>query len=459
MRTRLILWLVLWLICLCGPLTAETRISVSPDERLPLEVPSIQVSGAVAGGKVIIDASLTDLGERVWSSRGTYYADHEGRVDPAVLASVDGTYMGVDAFGLFWSMVPAPDTESVPSAPLLGESVEVTLTARVETRADSLDTTEISTSHQVRLVRDGVTRHEVREGDLRGVLFRPPEPSSFTPVLVISGSGGGAPESAAQALANEGLTALAIAHFNYPDRPAELLEIPLEYFEEAIEYLKGETGSEKVALMGSSRGGEGVLIIASTFPEQVSAVVSGVPSNIVNSACCSPAMTYEYAWTYQGRPLPAFGLVEGTGFKELLGVNQKYADGFEWFQRHMLIGKLTEDRNAPYIIPVERIEAPILLISGDADAVWPSSPAADRVVRRLEENGYAYRFEHIKVTGAGHTASVAERLLVTSQIGSAPFRHRLDPTVEFTMGGAPAENFHGPRAAHYRKIEFLKQVD
>ena len=460
--------LALVFFCACGVVAAEPAISVSPDPRMMLEEPSIQVSGAVPGGKVIVEASLVDDGQRIWTSRGVYYADSEGRVDPGILASVDGTYTGVDAFGLFWSMLPVPSSELAasryvdpaatewPGAPVLDRSAVVHLTARLETRADSIDTVEVSVAHRVLFVAEEVVRVEVAHGALRGVLFSASERSPHPPVLVVSGSGGGAPASAARAIAGEGLTALAIAHFNYPDRPKELVNIPLEYFADAMAFLKEETGHEKVGLMGASRGGEAVLLIAATYPDQVSAVVSGVPANIVNSACCSPAMTYLHAWTHQGRPLPTFGLLEGTGFEDLLGVSQKYGDGLVWFQRHMLMGMLTEDDDAPYLIPVENIRAPILLISGDDDGIWPSTPAADQVVKRLRARNYAYPVEHIKVTGGGHLASSAERMFVTSLVGSALVRHPLDTSVVFRMGGTPAENFHGARRAHARKIEFLK---
>ncbi|MYE82042.1 MAG: alpha/beta fold hydrolase [Gammaproteobacteria bacterium] len=455
-------------LCAYGAVAGEPAISVSPDPRMMLEEPSIQVSGAVPGGKVIVEASLADDGQQVWTSRGVFYADSEGRVDPGTLASVDGTYTGVDAFGLFWSMLPVPASELAasryvdpaatawPGAPVLGRSTVVSLTARLETRADSIDTVEVSVAHRVLFAAEDVVREEVAHEQLRGVMFSSPEDGPYPPVLVVSGSGGGAPESAARAIASEGFTALAIAHFNYPDRPKELVDIPLEYFGDAIAFLKAETGHEKVGLMGASRGGEAVLLIAATYPDEVSAVVSGVPANIVNSACCSPAMTYLHAWTYQGRPLPTFGLMEGTGFEELLGVSQKYGDGLVWFQRHMLMGMLTQDDTAPYLIPVENIQSPILLISGDDDGIWPSTPAADQVVKRLRARNYAYPVEHIKVTGGGHLASSAERMFVTSLIGSALVRHPLDTSVAFRMGGTPAENFHGARKAHVRKIEFLK---
>ncbi|MEM6703271.1 MAG: acyl-CoA thioesterase/bile acid-CoA:amino acid N-acyltransferase family protein [Acidobacteriota bacterium] len=452
--------------------SGEPALQVEPAERRALEEPAILVQGAVPGGRVIVEASLTDRTDRTWTSRGVFYADYNGSVDPAQQASVGGTYIGIDSFGLFWSMLPFesaeldenlnvdPITTDWPRAPVFGldNHVEVQLSATLETSTTSLDTAAVSTTHRVLFASDaGSVRTEVSEGDLRGVLYTPRTRGSNHPVMVVTGSGGGAAEVAARALADEGFTALALAHFNYPGRPDELVNIPLEYFRDALDFLRRKTGSEKVALMGGSRGGEAVLLIASTYPERVSAVVSGVPANIVNSACCSDAMTYLYAWTLGGEPLPTFGLIEGTDFESLLGVHEKYGDDLVWFYRHMLAGFLTDDPEAEYMIQVERIAAPILLISGDDDMLWPSSMAADAVVARLRANDYAYPYRHLKVSGAGHLASSGERMFVTSAIGRGGLSHPLSPEIVIRMGGTPRGNFHGVREAHFEKIAFLKE--
>jgi len=198
--------LALMLSCACGMVAADPAISISPNPRMMLEEPSIDVSGAVPGGKVILEASLTDDRKQIWTSRGVFYADSEGRVDPSILASVDGTYTGVDAFGLFWSMLPVPSpklaasryidpaTTAWPSAPVLGRSVVLDLTAKLETRADSIDTVYVSVAHQVLFAAEDVVRKEIEHGELRGVMFSSSQRSPYPPVLVVSGSGGGAPE-------------------------------------------------------------------------------------------------------------------------------------------------------------------------------------------------------------------------------------------------------------------------
>ena len=52
------------------------------------------------------------------------------------------------------------------------------------------------------------------------------------------GAGGGLSEGGAESFAREGFAALALAYFELDGLPRELMEIPLEYFEGAIAWLK-----------------------------------------------------------------------------------------------------------------------------------------------------------------------------------------------------------------------------
>ena len=55
-------------------------------------------------------------------------------------------------------------------------------------------------------------------------------------------------------------------------------------------------------------------------------------------------------------------------------------------------------------IPVEQISAPILLISGTDDRLWPSTTLAELAMTRLAESERAYHDMHLSYEGAGHLA-------------------------------------------------------
>src|SRR5438128_7337617 len=58
----------------------------------------------------------------------------------------------------------------------------------------------------------------------------------------LSGSSGGLPQELAALLASHGYAALALAYFSYEHLPAELVAIPLEYFETGMRWLHAQQG-------------------------------------------------------------------------------------------------------------------------------------------------------------------------------------------------------------------------
>ena len=91
------------------------------------------------------------------------------------------------------------------------------------------------------------------------------------------------------------------------DCPDHLIEIPLEYFEKALTWLRDHeaVAGNPIALSGVSRGGELVLLLGSTYPELIDAIIAWVPSAVMwagigpgNSAIGSPS------WSLNGESLP-----------------------------------------------------------------------------------------------------------------------------------------------------------
>ena len=61
-----------------------------------------------------------------------------------------------------------------------------------------------------------------------------------------------------------------------------------------------------------------------------------------------------------------------------------------------------QNRVREALIPVEKIGAPVLLLSGKADSMWPSSAMSDLVIRRLDERSFPYEHRHIAYENSGH---------------------------------------------------------
>jgi len=442
----------------------QLKLSVYPAERLLTDPAKVILGGAPPGAEVMIEATLTDNGGRVWSSRGVYFVQHDGTVDTSKAASLAGTYTGVDEEGLFWSMLPVPQDEldgasianrdpdwpSFPdfdswNAPYELREKPVTISFRASIRGALTGTMPAATASQnVTFVGKGVKRIPISEGDMRGVLFEAAGEGPHPIAMMVTGSGGGANEGKAALLATKGITTLALAHFNYPGRPKQLMNIPLEYFSKTMKWLSGRYGQERVAIVGGSRGGEGVLLIASTFPDQVSAVVSEVPGNMVFAGCCTEDGGSGPAWTLNEQPLPYVDW-------KAAGLNQSAIWSPSFQAREVFRKGITEaDFDDPRWIPVERIKSPILLVTGDADGLWAGEIASQRVVERLKANNFVYPAKHINYAGASHV--VAFPMLVKSLAD----RVRSKQWGFLSMGGLPEANAHAQTDAFRKTVDFIK---
>ncbi|HZY56697.1 MAG TPA: acyl-CoA thioester hydrolase/BAAT C-terminal domain-containing protein [Rubrobacteraceae bacterium] len=253
---------------------------------------------------------------------------------------------------------------------------------------------------------EGPAGQPIEKEGLVGTLFCPSAPGPRPTVIVLGGSGGGLKEGGAAALASEGFTALALAYFGIDPLPPELVEIPLEYFSEAIAWLKDQPAvdPDRIAVMGNSKGAELALLLGAMYPEDIRAVVGYAPSAVVWQ---SPSFDFRSirqprsSWSLGGDPVP-FVRFAPPRFKDVIGmigllVGRPMAFR-PFYERSLDDG----DAVSAASIAVERIEGPVLLISGTNDQVWPSTPLSEMVIERLEEHDHPFRHEHLRYEGAGH---------------------------------------------------------
>jgi hypothetical protein len=104
----------------------------------------------------------------------------------------------------------------------------------------------------------GLVRVPLEKDGLCGFLYYPDQGGPFPGVIILGGSNGGLYEWLAQAFASNGFAALTVAYFQYPNLPAELVEIPLEYFQRAAAWMKTQPKvmAKCLGLAGGSKGGE-----------------------------------------------------------------------------------------------------------------------------------------------------------------------------------------------------------
>lgn len=276
---------------------------------------------------------------------------------------------------------------------------------------------------------------EIRTDGLVGALCQP-EGEVLGGVLVLGGSEGGIPAEVAGAIAaGTGLVTLGLAYFKAPNLPTHLIEIPLDYVEGAVGWLRSRLSAptSRVGLFGASKGAELALVMGASRPELFSALVAVVPSSVVFEGIGSRGRCGRSSWSSGGDPLPfvPYRGLPRLGFRGVRAAN-------------MYKGALAADPGAA-AIPVERIRCPVLLVSGGQDQLWPSAAMAEQVATRIRSHGGSV--EHLCYPDAGHT--------VTLPVIDAPL-----PLIArlADMGGSRAANRAAAESAWLRVLDFLRSA-
>ena len=207
--------------------------------------------------------------------------------------------------------------------------------------------------------------------------FYPASASGHWPaVMLLGGSEGGIGDGTnriARALRAEGFTVMAPSYFGAPGQASQLERIPLETFDRALAWLKArpEVDPGRIAVGGVSKGAEAALLVATRHPE-LRAVFAGAPSGAVWPGINWNGFFAGSSWTVRGKPLP-FVPYGRFRLSVLFGdIGRLYSDGLK---------NLTTHRGAR--IPVERINAPVLLVCGERDTLWPSCAMSRQIKQRV----------------------------------------------------------------------------
>ena len=360
---------------------------------------AIALRGFAPRQPVRVTATQTYADTARWESRATFISDNDGQVDVTRQAPVSGTYEGVAPMGLFWSMDRLPSE----ARPMPRGAIMLPVPIRLEAEGTHGRRAEITIVRRV--AGPGVTRHLIRTDGLVGTLFLPPGAGPHPAVLVVSGGGGGIDEFRGAILASHGYAALALGHFAVEGRPRGLVNIPLEYFEAAIGWMRAQPWFDRLlAVWGASRGGELALLLGATFP-QINAVAAWVPSGVVFWALgrAEPGDTRPpVAWTFRGQPLPYLQENNTSGDPPPVPEPGRPVAYAPFYLSQLRDARAVERAT----IPVERIRGPVQLVSGVDDQMWPSSDLADIALRRLETHRHPFPFRHLKYPEAGHTIVV-----------------------------------------------------
>jgi dienelactone hydrolase len=416
------------------------RIEVTPKRALVDEKVGIHLLHLKPGQRVTVRARLIYSTDMVYQAQAEFVTDAQGKVD---VGAVPKDANDQAPLRILWSMKQDPDAKVASSRKGVLDPVTVAFSAEVDGK-------EIASATLEQLfVSPDVVRTPVREKGLAGTFFRPSGKGRYPGVIVFGGSGGGLAGGGTAALfASHGYATLALAYFNYEELPRYLVEIPLEYIETAMKWMEAQESvqGDKLAVMGRSRGGELALLLGATFP-QIKAVVASAPSHVVwGGFSADPKDRGRPAWTYKGKPVPFMSTPPDPDLVKLVRIADP-AVGTPGFALRLAN---TEDvRQAT--IPVEKIQGPVLLISGEDDKLWPSTYMAEMVMKRLAEHKHPYPDKHLSYKGCGHGIP-----LPNSPTGPTRSPHPVTKQ-EIESGGTPEAAAFAAWDSWPRVLEFLSE--
>ncbi|OOG78286.1 acyl-CoA thioester hydrolase/BAAT C-terminal domain-containing protein [Algoriphagus sp. A40] len=294
---------------------------------------------------------------------------------------------------------------------------------------------------------------QIRNGPFVADFIYPSDQGDLPVILFLGGSGGGLrQDSELKLLALEGFAVMSLAYFKEPGLPDKLENIPLEYFKTAMDWLtdKPQIDPEKIVLMGVSRGAELALLLGSIYP-QVKGVIAYTPSCFVlPNATEITNDTLVPSWTLNGKPV-AFATIKRFEDNSNQPINYKtYVDPL------LVEGYLQEES----VIKVEKINGPILLISGAKDLVWPASEMATKIESRLLEKGFKHEFKNSIFGNGGHDVFMIKNCIpLISSVAFKKIHLKIrEEAYEFNLGGTTFGIIWSKIQSRKQTLEFLEMI-
>jgi uncharacterized protein len=222
--------------------------------------------------------------------------------------------------------------------------------------------------------------------------------SASQPLVVAFGGGSGGNDwernylkSKRNEFLTRGFAILAIGYFKTDQSPGSLDRISLNAISDTILHIARrypQLDTNRIILMGASKGGELVLNLASRF-KHFKGVVALSTSHVSFPALTIAANTS--SWHYNNQEVPYVPAPYKTIGPALRG------------DLHRAFSMMIEDENAvaQAEIEVEKINGPILILSGTQDEQWPATFMSNQIMKRLAMKNFKHTYQHLVFEG-GH---------------------------------------------------------
>ena len=424
---------------LAGTASATPRLIVSPLDGMADQPVRIQVEGLLPTQAVQLRMSMPDRRGGEWAAQASFRADLEGRMDTARAGAESGSYAGVDAMGLFWSMLPQDGRGQPAPLPLLDEADGLRfkpVAFRLQAFVDGRPLGEQTLLRRIH--RDDLQARPLAIDGVVGNLYLPAaaghDGRRYPVVITLGGAEGGIATANQYAawLASHGFIAVAVAYYRMPGLPKDLVRVPIDPVSRTLDWLQTQPFTGRVGVMGGSWGGI-VAMAAASFDPRLNAAVSwvGSPAPFRGIRRDVPPADFRAvdlpALTHRGRDLPSLPFLEHINW------NQPGAHAAA-LERALL--------------PIERINGPLLLVAGGDDRLGASGEMAAVAMRRLQRRATPQPDVLLYYSDAGH--------LITPLYQPTTFRHDTGPYIP--VGGTPAGYARADRESGPAVLAFLRRA-
>ncbi|KAK2856029.1 hypothetical protein Q5P01_004764 [Channa striata] len=361
---------------------SQIRLKILPSVRCLFDkLVQVKVEGLAPHKPVELRSKLVDDRGVTFRASALYKADECGQVDVCRAPSLGGSYTGVEPMGLFWAM--APDTAH---SKLLKKTVLSPTLVKIEAVSGETGEVFASETNEREYMTEGMRRIPVHEGRIRGVLFIPPGKGPFPGIVDLFTFSGVLTEPRASLLANKGFVVLALAYFGYKDLPKYPKKLDLEYFEEAVNFLRRqpEVKGPGIGILSISHSG-GLALMMSSF-------LSGISATVCINACSGNTGLPVH---YKDITIPPL-TPDMTNIKI---TDSGLVDGRD------ALPDPTLEKNRASLIPIERATCQFLFAVSEDDHNWNSSFFANQAAATLRSHGKE-SFQLVSYPKAGHLLNV-----------------------------------------------------
>lgn len=192
-----------------------------------------------------------------------------------------------------------------------------------------------------------------------------------TLAVVMSGSVPGLPTHINDDLSNylkQNFNVLFLAYYGIGELPKSLEMVPIEYFINAITFIKEKQNipDDKVIIIGQSKGGEAALVLTNYIKSAItiatvpsSYVFQGLPEDLFSIYKVQP----KASWSFNNEELPYIKF----SFDE---ASMNYAKNKNFCKCHET--SIEKNFNPDALIDLDNYKGKVLLISSENDQYWPS---------------------------------------------------------------------------------------